>query len=567
MARRRIGVADIKAVLVAWDAGERISAIERMLGYTRPTVRKYIGAALRLGLVRGERPRSDLEWETLAREVQVQLAKHQAAGVATAEVAQWHAYLAQHVPTTYLTVLYQRLRDEQGLRVSWATFYRYVEAHWPERVRRTRPVPPPTVRLPDPPPGEEAQVDFFFVGRWTDPATGQGHRLSAFLMTLAHSRHQFLYPVLGEDERNWLAAHVAAFTFFGGAPRRLVPDNLSAGIRKADRYDPRVNRAYSELTRYYGCLVDPARVRHPKDKPRVERGVAYARESFFRGRSFTSVQQMRAEAVRWAREVAGQRIHGTTRERPWATFQQREQAALLPLPPAPWELATWTTAVVQADCHLCVARAHYSVPYRYVGQRLDVRLGERVVSIYDGATLVTSHPRQLRGRATRLEHYPPGGQTFLRATPQVCLQRAQAVGPATTHLVETLLAPRLLHLLREAQAVLRLTERWEAAQLEAACAQALAVGDGRYRTVRGLVEHGLVAEGAGGAAALGRADWAGGAYLRGPDAFAPPGQTMLSALGRLGANTRDYHAEHSADAIVAGEPVGPLGQERKERGA
>src|SRR5215469_7918489 len=109
MARRRIGVADIKAVLVAWDAGEHISAIERMLGYTRPTVRKYIGAAQRLGLVRGERARSDLEGETLAREVQTRLATHREAGVATAEVAQWHDYLAPRVASAYLTVLYQRL--------------------------------------------------------------------------------------------------------------------------------------------------------------------------------------------------------------------------------------------------------------------------------------------------------------------------------------------------------------------------------------------------------------------------------------------------------------------------
>jgi hypothetical protein len=129
MGRRRIGVADIKAGLIAWDAGERISAIERMLGYTRPTVRKYIGAATRLGVVQGEQARSDREWEILAREVQALLATHRAAGVATAEVAHWHDYLEQRVATTYLTVLYQRLRDDEGLRVSWATFYRYVETH------------------------------------------------------------------------------------------------------------------------------------------------------------------------------------------------------------------------------------------------------------------------------------------------------------------------------------------------------------------------------------------------------------------------------------------------------
>lgn len=249
---------------------------------------------------------------------------------------------------------------------------------------------------------------------------------------------------------------------------------------------------------------------------------------------------MRAEAVQWARDVAGRRLHGTTGERPLEAFAQREQPALIPLPPTAWELATWTSALVQADCHLCVARAHYSAPYRYVGQRLEVRLGERVVSIYDGATLVTSHLRQLRGRATRLEHYPPGGQAFLCATPQVCQQRAQAVGPATTRLVDALLTPRLLHLLREAQAVLRLTERHDLPHVEAACAQALAAGDGRYRTVRRLVERGVSmvsdADAVGDAttASPARSDprpGALGAYLRGPDAFLPGGLELRQEPG------------------------------------
>jgi transposase len=521
MARRRIGVADIKAVLVAWEAGQSVSAIARMLGYTRPTVRKYIEAARRVHVAPGAElqlpKRSDLEWEALAHTVQERLAHHRPAGVAWAEVAQHHSYLGERVGQMALTVLHQRLRDERGLRASWRTFYRYVAEHWPERLRSASPTRV-TVRLADPPPGEEAQVDFFYVRRWTDPATGQAHRLSAFLMTLSHSRHQFLHPVLHEDEAAWLEAHAAAFAFFGGIPRRLVPDNLTAGIVKADRFDPRLNRAYSELTRYYGCLVDPARVAHPKDKPRVERAVPYARESFFAGREFTSLEQMRAEAVRWAREVAGRRQHGTTREQPLAAFEQRERGTLLPLPPAPWELATWTRATVHLDCHLSAGGARYSVPHCYVGRQLEVRLGARLVAIYDGAELVTTHVRQRRGHATRLEHYPPGAQAFLRATPAVCRERAAQVGPATLALVAPLLAPRLLHHLREVQALLRLAEAYDGIRLEAACARALAAGDGRLRTVRGLLEHDrpqlacqLEPE------RTGLAD--GGAFLRGPAAF------------------------------------------------
>lgn len=201
------------------------------------------------------------------------------------------------------------------------------------------------------------------------------------------------------------------------------------------------------------------------------------------------------------------------------------------MPAQPWEVVTWTTATVQADCHLSVARARYSVPARYVGRQLDVRLGARTVAIYDGATPVTTHLRQARGCATRLEHYPAAGQAFLRATPQVCWQRAQAVGVATAALVEPLLAARTLHHLREVQALLRLAERYDAARLEAACQRALAAGDGRLRTVRGLLERGLdQVEAEADPSPLSTASRTAGAFLRGAAAFAPAGPAGEEAV-------------------------------------
>jgi transposase len=506
-------VADIKEILVQWDAGDDLSRIARTLGYTRPTVRKYIRAAERVGLRPGSR-RHEADWERLAHAALQAVAAPPALRAARAEVAQHHAYLDQWVGDVRLTVLHQRLRDGQGLRASWGTFYRYVRSQWPDRLQRS---PRVTVRLEDPPPGAEAQVDFFYVGRWYDPDAERERRLSAFLMTLSHSRHVFLYPVLSEGADAWLDGHVAAFHFFGGAPRRLVPDNLTAGILKADRYDPRLNRAYGELTRHYGCIVDPARVAQPTDKPRVERTVSYARESFFRGQSFPSLTAMRTAARQWCLEVAGLRLHGTTGEQPLVAFQAREQAVLMPLPPQPWERIDWCTAKVHADCHLQASGARYSVPYTYVGQSLDVRLGRHTVEVFAGATLLTTHPRRREGRATRLEHYPAAGQAFLRQTPPACLRQAQALGEATATLVAALLATETQHHLREAQAILRLADQYDGARLDRACALAVAAGDGRLRTVRGLLERAVTTLDPQPPPAATSA----GAYLRGPAAFVP----------------------------------------------
>lgn len=527
MARRSMKVADIKEILVHWDAGAPVSQIARALGYSRPTVRKYVHAAEAVGLRRGSRRAGEGEWERLAQTTLATVAAPPPAGAARAEVARFHAYLDQWVGEVRLSVLHQRLRDSQELSASWGTFYRYARAHFADRLR---PRPRVTIRLDDPPPGDEAQIDFFYVGPWDDPETGRRRRLSAFLMTLSHSRHQFLYPVVSEGQDVWLEAHVAAFAFFGGAPRRLVPDNLTAAIVSADRYDPRLNRAYGELTRYYGCVVDPARVARPTDKPRVERTVPYARESFFRGQldHFTSLAHMRAAAATWCREVAGRRLHGTTGAQPLAAFLGREQAALLGLPSRPWEPVTWTSATVHADCHLYVAGAGYSAPYAYVGQRLGVRLGRHLVEIYTQAELLTTHARRERGRATRLEHYPPAGQAFLRKTPAACLRHAQEVGEATTALVTTLLASGTQHHLREVQALLRLTAPYAAARVERAGALALAAGDGRLRTVRGLLAKEVRELEPEPTPMTGTA----GGYLRGAAAFVATAQERLVEVGR-----------------------------------
>ena len=195
------------------------------------------------------------------------------------------------------------------------------------------------------------------------------------------------------------------------------------------------------------------------------------------------------------------------------TFQQVEQAALLPLPPHPWQPVRWTTALVHADCHLQVAHVRYSVPYTYVGQRLEVRVSQQTVEIYTGATLVATHLRATQGRVTRLEHYPAAAQAYLRATPDVCRAAAAAIGPATAEVVEQVLALPVRYRLREAQAIVRLSDRF-ATRVEEACQVALAVGDGRYRTVRGVLERGTLLE-----LAVPTATSPVGAFLRGPAAF------------------------------------------------
>src|SRR3954464_12302036 len=179
--------------------------------------------------------------------------------------------------TNTVTTVHQRLRDEHRLTASLASFRRYVRFEFPGEVAASK----VTVLRPDVGPGEEAQIDYGFLGSWLDPIAQRGRRVWAFVMVLACSRHMFVRPVLSMDQRAWVGAHVEAFVFFGGCPARLVPDNLKTGVDRPDLYDPKLNRAYGELAAHYGCLIDPARASKPKDKPRVERQMPYVRDSFW----------------------------------------------------------------------------------------------------------------------------------------------------------------------------------------------------------------------------------------------------------------------------------------------
>jgi hypothetical protein len=310
-------------------------------------------------------------------------------------------------------------------------------------------------------------------------------------MVLPCSRHMFVRPTLSMDQAQRTAAHVEAFAFFGGVPGRLVVDNLKTGVDKPDLYDPKINRSYAELAAHYGTLVDPARAFKPRDKPQVERPMPDVRDSFWRGREFTCVEAMRAQALTWCVEVAGARacrpLEGAA---PAAVFAAVEAPALAPLPTAPFVLASWASAKVGPDIHAKVGATLYSLPWRYLGERIDARSTTTMVQFFLGGDLIKTHPRKDRGKQTDLGDYPPEKIAFHLRTPTWCRRRAAEIGPAATAVIGELLAENALFRLRAAQGVLGLADKHNPDRLEAACAKATTAGDPSYRTIKGILAAG-----------------------------------------------------------------------------
>jgi transposase len=102
-----------------------------------------------------------------------------------------------------------------------------------------------------------------------DALTGEVLTAQIFVAVLGASNYTYAEATFTQSLPDWIASHVRAFTYFGGATRQTVSDNLKAGITKACFHEPMVNRTYADLARHYGTVISPARPHHPKDKTSV----------------------------------------------------------------------------------------------------------------------------------------------------------------------------------------------------------------------------------------------------------------------------------------------------------
>jgi transposase len=504
-------VVDVVEILVHWHAGRRMGELCASLGVDPKTVRKYTAPAIAAGLAPGGPPLSGEQWSALVAEWFPALEDRSRRQRTWPEIEPHRERIKGWLGKVTVATIHQRLRDDHGLRVSESSLRRFIWANFDEAVARA------AVRVlrDTPPPGEEAQVDYGLLGRWLDPVTGRMRRVWGFIIVLTASRLMFLRPVLRIDELSWVEAHVLALEFFGGAPRRIVPDNLKPGVVRPDLYDPLINKAFGEFAAHYGCLVDPARVQKPRDKATVERHVPYARDSFFAGRAeeFESLAGMQADALRWCRQVANRRqCRPLERVAPQVVFEAEERDALLPLPRHPFELARWSTPKVNPDIHIKVGRALYSVPWVHIGKTVDAREGARTVQVFLDGTLIKTHPRIEGGKQTDPGDYPPEKIAFFMRAPAWCRRRAAELGPSVAAVAAALMEVNALYRLRQAQGVVGLADRHGAERLEAACRRALAVGDPSYKTVRGILAAGTENDGDAGPQAPPTAP----AHLHGP---------------------------------------------------
>ncbi|NIL77312.1 IS21 family transposase [Rhodococcus sp. B10] len=476
-----------------WNAGRSQVDISEALGLDRKTIRKYLQSAVAEDIEPAPKEVFDEQlWRERIDRWFPALTDPAARALTWEQIAPHHDWITSQldVPVTVATIA-QRLRDDHRVDVSESTVRRYIATTFAEqRLEEKVTVPRGSVE-----PGSEAQIDYGKLGMWFDPSLGRRITVWAFVMILSCSRKMFVQPVFRMDQASWNASHVAAFEFFGGVPARMVCDNLKTGVQRPDLYDPMINPAYQELASFYGTLIDPARARKPKDKPRVERPMPYIRDSFWAGSEFTSLAQMQSAALHWSTEVYGRHQHrGLDGVSPSAMFEAVERSALAPLPARPFEAVHYSVGTVAPDCHVKAGKAFYSVPWRLLGQKVIIRTAGDIVQVFHDDAVAATHVLHLSGRSTNLEHYPPQKVAHTLRSVTWCRAQAEQIGSGATQVIDELSSVNAIHRLWAIQAIIRLREKYDDTRLDAACTRALELDDVHYRTIKGLLvagnEHG-----------------------------------------------------------------------------
>lgn len=466
---REVTMNEIKEVLRLWLEGIPKKRIAAQLSLDPKTVRRYVAVAETSGLAVAQGPSA----LTDERFTDVLLALHPTRGrphgTSWATCIAQHATLEKHLASGLRLTKIRRLLKRQAIDVPYPTLHRYAVEHL--QFGRTA----ATVLVADGEPGHEVQLDTGWVG-WLHLPTGKKRKFKAWIFTAVVSRHRFVHPIAQETTVEAIAACEAAWAFFGGIFRVLIPDNTKAIVQTADPLAPRIVDAFLEYAQARGFHLDPTRVRHPKDKGRVERAVQPVRDDCYAGEVLTDLAAARTRGEYWCRAEYGLRRHRRTQRLPMEHFAE-EAPHLLPLPTTAYDPPQWSAPVVGRDQHAEVDYALYSLPASFCRRKLRARADTHLVRFYDGPRLVRTHPRQPRGgRITVKDDLPPEKAIYaLRDTPAL-LAQAQAEGPAIGAFAAALLDdPRPWARMRHVYALLALVRRLGAARVEAACAQANAV--------------------------------------------------------------------------------------------
>jgi transposase len=462
---REVTMIEVREVLRLRGEGLPKKRIAARLGLDPKTVRRYLTAAATAGV-----PVTATVSDEEVR--QVLLALHPAGGRPRgdgwARCLEQRAAIERWLGDGIRLTKIRKLLARHGVTIAYPTLHRFAVLELQFGKTAT------TIPVLDGEPGQELQVDTGWVGWLTLPQRTR-RRFRAWIFTAVRSRHRFVYPTFEETTARAIEACEAAWELYGGVFTVIIPDNTKAIVIDADPLAPRITPGFLEYAQARHFHIDPARVRHARDKGRVERAVPGVRDDCFAGEILTTLEDARAWGRHWCLNDYGLRRHSRTQRRPLEHFQAEEQAVLRPAPTTPYDIPRWTEPKVGRDQLAAVDKALYSLPHAYVGQWLTARADSQTVRFYARGLLIKTHLRKAPGgQSIDAGDYPVERSVYAMRNVEALRRQADAAGPVIGRYGAALLeSPLPWTRMRRVYALLGLVRRYGAPRVSEVCTVAL----------------------------------------------------------------------------------------------
>jgi transposase len=482
MAFREVTMLEVKEVLLQWLEGRAVKRIAAAVGVDPKTARRYVRAAEKEGLASAAGTQLLSEDKLAQVLVRVKGAPARAVSEGRARCVAEREFIEHHVQHGVRLTKVRQLLVRKGVNVSYALLRRYAMAELGFGKRAL------TVPVVDAQPGEELQLD---VGKITlRDSNGHPYRIKAFVFTPNVSRYRFVYVAERETTADAIMACEAAWEFYGGIFATILVDNAKAIVDTADPLGAKLTDTFLDYAQTHGFHVETTRVRDPKGKSRVERSIRVVRDDCFGGEVLRDIEHAQVRARYWAEHTYGMRRHTTTGRMPKEHFQTVEAPQLKPAPSERYDIPTWTEPRVARDQLAPVAGALYSLPTKYVGQKLRVRADRNTVRFYAREGVIKVHPRQpVGGKSIDPHDLPDEKRAYAMRDADFLRQQAESHGKAIGAFAVALLqGPLPWTRLRQIYAVLGLVRRYGAERVETACDIALTESMHDVRRLARMIE-------------------------------------------------------------------------------
>lgn len=331
-----------------------------------------------------------------------------------------------------------------------------------------------------------------------DQSSGELRAVEVFVSVLGASQLTYVEAVNSQKKEDFIGCTENALHYYGGVPASITTDNLKAAVIKSNKYEPCLNETFADFATHYDTTILPTRSYKPRDKAIVENSVriVYTRiYAAIRDQSFFTIEQLN-QAIRKELE----KHNGLPfRNRPYSRrqlFEQTEKQALQPLPPIKYELKRYAYATVYKNCHVFLNKDkhYYSVPHRFIGQKVKIIYSNTTVQVYHKYERIALHQRKAQAyQYTTCKGHLPASHRFVSDwSAETFIRRSQRIGQ---HCKDYII--RILDLRQHPEqsykscvGILSLADKVGSKRLNRACKRGLNFEAYSYHTIKNILEKG-----------------------------------------------------------------------------